>query len=240
MALETFDIVAATASALILAVGYLIGIYLVGVYKKTKKPIILLSSILFFTLPSPWLTDVLVILIVLFDGSVPAGFGLYVSAWSIPILVSTWLYITGSLYRDRPWFKYFTLSIGVIPGIVYYIYVYVIKAWKEKPIPDSHLTNVEYELIPFAIILIYGIAGISIVFTSYAIFAYKSQNKLFKFRSSMIAIGSLLFTIAGVTDSFLVYDQLFHFIVIRFLVLLSMISLFLGYNTPTRIREKFA
>ncbi|MHA2249405.1 MAG: hypothetical protein ACXAD7_03535 [Candidatus Kariarchaeaceae archaeon] len=234
------DTVVALSSLFIIIIGYSMGVISLKLWKEKQSNLLLLSSILFFTLPSPWMPDVFVFFADLGGGSISDRTAAYLSAWSIPILVSTWLYITSSLLKDRPWAKYVALAAGVIPGIIFYVKSYIFSDWKVDPIDeDSIILTVEYSPGSNLIIIIYGLAGLFFIFPMYLYFSFKSRNRLFKFRSAMISTGVLLYALSAMFDAIIVFEGITGIILARFFILLSMISLFLGYNTPSRLREKF-
>ncbi|MHA2089982.1 MAG: hypothetical protein ACW98K_03910 [Candidatus Kariarchaeaceae archaeon] len=239
MSVSFSDTVVALSSLTIIVIGFLMAVVSIKIYREKRSTLVLLSSILFFTLPSPWMPDVFVYFAELMGGSISNTTAAYLSAWSIPIFVTTWLYITGSLLRDQPWAKYVALVVGAIPGLIFYIKSYIYHDWTVTTIEDSKLLAVEYSDGSNLIIIFYGLAGLVFIFPMNVYFAIKSRDQLFKFRTSMISAGVLLYALSAVFDAIFEFENTSGIILVRFFILLSMICLFTGYITPNRIRERF-
>jgi hypothetical protein len=240
MALSNIDTITGISSLVMLILGYGLGIKTITIWMKKKANIILLTALLFFALPTPWLEFTLRFIFALFDGEIGDTFGMFIFAWSIPVLVTSWVYITSSLYKNQEWFKYVALAITVIPGIIFIISIYFLQNWEVTEIAGSIAKNYEYVPLEEFIIYYFGALGIGIVFPSYIYFSNKSEDKLFKFKSRMIAFSVLLFTIAGISDATIAFDSAFNIVILRVVLMISLILLYLGYNTPTRIKDRYS
>ncbi len=230
------------SSLVMLLLGYGLGIKTLTIWMQKKANIILLTALLFFALPTPWLEFTLRFIFELFGGEIGDTFGMFVFAWSIPTLVTSWVYITSSLYKNQEWFKYVALGITVIPGIIFIVSIYFLQDWTvtDVAIDDSIAMNYEYTTLEQIIIYYFGALGIGIVFPSYVYFSNKSEDKLFKFKSRMIAFSVLLFTIAGIGDATITFTDAFYIVVLRVLLMISLILLYLGYNTPIKIKNRYS
>ncbi|MCY3415003.1 MAG: hypothetical protein INQ03_25355 [Candidatus Heimdallarchaeota archaeon] len=240
MAVLLLDSVAGLFSTACLVVGYTLGFYTLNLYRQKKTGMLFLSSILFFTLPSPWIPDALMFWNLLLGGDgIKHTTGIYSSAWSIPILSTTWLYITAALYKRLPNLKKVFLGVGSTLALVFYYYIYILKEYVITDIPDSKILNIDYTTIPNAIVTIYGLGGIFFILPSYLYFSSKTEDALFKFRFRMIATSVTLFAISGVYDLISKYDNILDFILVRVFILISLICLYLGYVPPNMIRERY-
>lgn len=242
MALSYIDTITGISSLVMLILGYGLGIKTITIWMKKKANIILLTALLFFALPTPWLEFTLRFIFELFGGAIGDKFGMFIFAWSIPTLVTSWVYITSSLYKNQEWFKYVALAITVIPGLIFVISIYFIQDWSVTFVDEatSIAKNYQYTTLEQIIIYYFGALGIGIVFPSYIYFSNKSDDKLFKFKSRMIAFSVLLFTIAGIADATIVFTSAFNIVILRIVLMISLIFLYLGYNTPTKIKDRYS
>ena len=239
MALSNIDTITGISSLVMLILGYGLGIKTITIWMQKKANIILLTALLFFALPTPWLEFTLRFIFELFGGAIGDTFGMFVFAWSIPTLVTSWVYITSSLYKNQEWFKYVALGITIIPGIIFIISIYILQDWTVTDVAGSIAKNYEYTTLEQIIIYYFGALGIGIVFPSYIYFSNKSEDKLFKFKSRMIAFSVLLFTIAGIADATIVFTSAFNIVILRVALMISLILLYLGYNTPIKIKDRY-
>ena len=239
MVLTNLDLITGISSSVMLLLGYVLGIKTLTKWKEKRENIILFSAILFFSLPSPWLEYTLRFIFALFNAEIGDTFGIFIYAWSIPVLTTTWAYITSSLYKNQEWFKYVALAVTAIPGLIFIISIYFFQTWTVSDVANSIAKNYEYDTLQGIIIIYYGALGIGFIFPSYMYFSFKSQNKLFIFKARMIAYSVLLFAIAGVSDATIKFDNAFNIVILRVLLMLSLTFLYLGYNTPNRVKIRY-
>jgi hypothetical protein len=238
MALTSLDYVTAISTSIMMLVGLLMSIIAFKIWLEKKNIKFLLTAILFFALPFPWLNQVLIIVSTMFDIVPNTIVGVYLTVWSIPTLVITWLYITTSLY-SKQWVRYISLFVGVVLGVYVIIRVYIQDAWGINNVPNTVLYNIEYSPDVELVIAIFGLMGLLIVTPTYYYFSSVSEDPLFKFRSRMIAIAAFIFSIAGVADAILILDTIVTLLLLRVMLLISLILLYLGYITPNMIRKRY-
>lgn len=239
MVLTNLDLITGISSTVMLALGYILGAKTLTIWKKKKDYIILLSAILFFSLPSPWLEYTLRFIFALFNGEIGDTFGIFIFAWSVPVLTTTWVYITSSLYKNQEWFKYVGLVVTIIPGLIFIVSVYFLQTWTVTDVSDSIAKNYVYDGLQQGIIFYFGALGIGFIFPSYLYFSFKSENKLFIFKTRMIAYSVLLFAIAGMADAMIEFDSAFNIVILRVLLMFSLTFLYLGYNTPSMVKSRY-
>lgn len=235
------DSVTAISSLIINAIGITMAVISLKIWREKKSTPILLSSILFFTIPAPWLVDFIVYVTHLVSGDTPSNSVLVIfSAWSIPILSTFWVYITSELYsKEYPRLKWIMLGILGVLDIIFYTVVFILDQWIVSDITDSILIKIDYGDIGNIMVVLYGLFGLLFIFPSYTYFSMKSENQLFKVRSALIASGTLLFTISGVLDAVLVFGSITLIVVLRFLIVAALTSLYLGFITPNFLRERY-
>ncbi|MDH5401554.1 MAG: hypothetical protein OEZ01_09080 [Candidatus Heimdallarchaeota archaeon] len=235
------DLLSSGMSLFIVITGISLGIYTYKVYRKNQQSSYLLSSILFITLPLPYSVDIFYILDDLFSLDLSHTTLGMISGWSVPILATTWIFITAILYKEKyPTQIKILTGVNVVLGLLFWYQLFVVTDFQLEPIPNSVLFSLIYGLIPTLIIAIYAIIALSFIFPSYMYFSIKSTDPLFKIRSKLIAFGALLFPIGGLFDAIVVDVSLFTNILIRIIILSSLLCLYLGYNTPDRIRNKYS
>lgn len=223
-----------------LSIAYFMGIKIVRIWQKKQDYLILVTALLFFALPTPWLSSGLQFLfVIIFDKTLSGKFLLLLIAWSIPTLTTSWVYITSSLYKNKSWSQWAGLLVPGIPGLLFIIWVYFLGSWEIKEIPNAIQVNFVYVGLPNYIIYYFGILGILFVFPSYAYISIKSDNNLVKAKTGFIALSSLLYAIAGVWDGAVTFQNITVVIILRVILTISLIFLYLGYNTPERIKQKF-
>ena len=237
MVLTTLDYVTAISTSIMIIVGWLMSIIAFKLWREKKDPQILLSGVLFFALPVPWLNQVIIIVSAMFQLEPNPEIAVYLTGWSIPTLVVSWVFITTSLYSKK-WIKYLSLFVNVVLGIYVIIRVYFQDGWGINEV-GSVLYNIEYTDDVDIVISIFGIMGLFIVTPTYFYFSYVSHNPLFKYRSKMIAIAALLFSLAGALDAILELDTIIELVLLRVILLISLVLLYLGYITPKWIRKKY-
>ncbi|MCY3410047.1 MAG: hypothetical protein INQ03_00290 [Candidatus Heimdallarchaeota archaeon] len=235
--LSAIDLVAGFSSMLMLIVGVSMAIKTILIWREKRDNLILLTSLLFFSLPSPWLGTTVRLLGYMFDLNINYDIVVYLFAWSVPTLVISWCYITAALL-PQPWAKKVVLGISLVPGIIFFITVYLLGHWSYGLIDNSIYFGWLYGTIPNIMIYIYGALGILFVLPVYVYFSIKSTKPLFKFKTRMIAIAVTLFTIAGVWDSG-VTQVIGLIVLLRVFLLLSLVSLYLGYITPDWIKSRY-
>ncbi|NHZ86789.1 MAG: hypothetical protein GWP19_13095, partial [Planctomycetia bacterium] len=101
MELSNIDTITGISSLIMLVLGYGLGIKTIMIWMERKVNIILLTALLFFALPTPWLEFTLRFIFALFGSRIGDTFGMFIFAWSIPTLVTSWVYITSSLYKNQ-------------------------------------------------------------------------------------------------------------------------------------------
>lgn len=242
MAVEptVLDSITAFSSLFINVIGYSMGVISLRIWTKSKQQLVLLSSILFFTLPSPWLVDFLIYIVhIITGGTINYTFAIIIAAWSVPILSTSWAFITATFFRDRPYLKWVLLGVMSVLDLIFYILVWGFHKYNIEDVPGSVILNVNYGTFPNIIIVIYGLIGLVFVFPTFTYLALKSTDQLFKLRSYIIATGTLLFTIGAVADAILVFHDVVGIIFLRLMVLGALICLYLGFNTPKSIRNKY-
>lgn len=239
MDLSNFDTITGIATVIMLLLGYIMGIKTLFIYRGNQNQIVLITSFLFFSLPSPWLEFGVRFLFVVFGKTISNTVGVFLFAWSIPILVIFWCYITSSLFTSQPWIKQVSIVITSIPGIIFLISIYIFRDYSIDKIPNSIGVNYVYAPYQNCIILFYGLLGILFVFPTYSYFSFKSDNKLLKFKTGMIALSVLIFSIAGVMDGLISFKSIAGVLIFRIMLMFSLILLYLGYNTPNFIKVKY-
>ncbi len=239
MAITSFDLVNGISTWIMLSIGYGMGIRTLKLWRDKKDHLILITAILFFSLPTPWLSAGVRFLLYLFDVHPTDAVLLIFFVWSVPILIICWAYITSSLYKNISWLKYFFLVITVIPGIIFLISIFVYGTWSTVAIEGAIQKNYVYEGITGYLLYYYGFLGIFFVMPSYTYFSIKSTNPLYKLKFRFIAISASLFTIAGMVDGIITFNSIFYVVLLRIMLTTSLIFLFLGYNTPEWIKEKY-
>ena len=233
------DVIIAIATALMFLVGYGMGIKSFMVWREKKSPLILLTALLFISLPTPWLAYPLRVISIAFGSPIDDKIALYLFAWSVPALAIVWLYITSSLFVNQKYFRYIALVITVIPGLIFIVGIYFLDMWSVTLVPDSSSINYIYDPLLDGIIMFNGVLGLLLIFPSYTYFSINSKSKLFRFKSRSIAVASLLFVLAGVTDAVITFDNIVVVLLLRIVLTASLVFLYLGYNTPERIRLRY-
>ena len=237
MVLTTLDYVAAISTSIMILVGWVMAIIAFRLWREKKETQILLSSILFFTLPFPWLNQVIIVVSSILQGELNEEVAVYLTGWSIPALVIAWVFITTSLY-SREWIKYAMLFVNVVLGIYVIVRVYFQNGWDTNRVGDT-LYTIEYANDVDIVIAVFGLMGLLIVAPTYLYFSVKSQDPLFKFRSRMIGLAAVFFSIAGATDGISVVDTIGLLLLLRMMLLTSLVLLYMGYITPDRIRARY-
>jgi uncharacterized membrane protein len=69
--------------------------------------------------------------------------------------------------------------------------------------------------------------------------SHRSEERLIKFKSLMIGIGSILFAIIAMLDGTIPLGNITVVIIIRILLTIALVILYIGYNTPGFIAKKF-
>lgn len=239
MEISNVDFIIGSATVLMLAIGYIMGVRTLFIYKAKRKKLILLTSFLFFALPSPWLDFGLRFLLALSSNTIDHTISVFLFAWAIPVLVIIWGYITSSLYQNHPWVKNAFLVLSAIPGLVFIISIYIFRDFTVEEIPGSVGVSHIFSAYQNMIILFFGALGIVFVLPTYLYFSIKSNNKLFKFKTRMIALSVFLFSTVGVLDGIVTFGMLAEMLFLRFFLVLSLVFLYLGYNTPKFIEARY-
>lgn len=219
-------------------VGFTMAYIALRKYLENRKMELLVTSILFFTLPLPWVSQVYVVLVDMMGNTATPKIGVYLATWSIAIFALSWIYITLSLY-NRPAIKWVGSAFTAALGIYLMVQVYILSRYEVDYPADSVIYNVVYELDTLIVIGLLGVLGLLVVSPTYLYFSVKSQQALFKFRSLMIGIAALIYTVAAVLDALITFDTILGIASLRFLLLVSLILLYIGYLTPRRIRERY-
>ena len=208
-------------------------------YKETKKPMLLYSGILFFLLPFPWLAQSSLFIMALLDVK-QMNYTLYlvIAIGAFPLFSTLWMFITASLYTDRPKLKFYISTIYGLLGIGMYIDVFVIGGQYQEE-NNSIFINTVFNTYTRLLLVFCIISVIVFVGGSYIYFSIKSTSALFKIRSTLIGVGSICFAFAGMIDGVVEHVTIPIMIFGRSLITISFILLYLGYKTPNFIRQKY-
>lgn len=240
MDISALDLFTSIASGLLTVVGFTLGIIAFRKWQQSKNNLLLITSVLFISIPITWLIDTIIVTVALFGGEMSPKAIIYFAAFGIPIFTAIWFYLTGSLYVNRPWVKQLMLAVGIISALVFYTSVYILGQGNVTPISDdSVLRNIDYEGPGMIMIYFYGALGLLFVVPTYLYFSMKTTNPLMAFRFRMIGLGVLSFDLSAVADAVLRFEELWFFLLTRLLILVSLILLSVGYNTPERYRKKY-
>ena len=85
-------------------VGLTMAIMAFRVWMKKREFKTILTAILFLALPFPWMTQMYIVVSTALDMTIVQDFSAYLSAWSIPVLVTSWVYLTLAL-TNKPVFR---------------------------------------------------------------------------------------------------------------------------------------
>lgn len=220
-----------------LLIGYTLSIMTLKTYFEKKKPLLLLSSILFFTIPSPWLAQVYVFIVAATGNTYDPVVYIYLVAWPIPIIGLVWTYLTASLYQKYPGLKKLLLPIYAVLALIHYWFMYVLKdATMEST--GTVYPSVQFPLISELIIYFEVASLLLFIIPSYLYFSRKSEDKLFKIRTLLIAIGAFLFTLVAVVDGVMENTGPI-LITTKIFMTIALSLIFLGYTPPQSLRDRY-
>ena len=238
---STFDLIAGILTLLPLVIGYTMGVITLRIYlQKSRSTLVLLTAILFFALPSPWLgvstvfVEQLLGLKVLNDTTY-----VFLYAWSIPIIATIWLYTSASLLKFSDKIKWVVLVITLVVDALFLYSIYVQKDFEVNKVPDSIFYDSTFTGNASLISTLMVVSIIVIVVPLYFWIAYRTDDKLFTFKARFIGLGALLFSIAAGLDANLELSTVGIIAFVRFFLVISLICLYLGYNTPNSIRQRY-
>ena len=70
--------------------------------------------------------------------------------------------------------------------------------------------------------------------------SYQTNKPLIRLRTLLIGLGCIFYCVVGIIDGSLELNSLLPLLFVRLLLLASLIILYLGYNTPQRIRLRYS
>lgn len=223
-----------------LVIGYLMGIITYKKYLEKRNPLLLLSSILFFAIPSPWLGVSTTFLFQVFNlGTLADTTYVFIYAWSVPIIFTIWIYVTGSLIQERPKLKYYLLIFALILDLIFFWSIYFDKQFVVNSIDGSIFYDSTFTEWANILASVFGAAVLLFVAPTYFWISNQTENELFKFKSRMITAGAVLFPIAAVLDGNLELNQIGQVILVRAMLMFALIFLYFGYNTPRFIQDRY-
>ncbi|MBD3191911.1 MAG: hypothetical protein GF308_14785 [Candidatus Heimdallarchaeota archaeon] len=237
--LSGMEITAGVVTIIPMIIGYSMSIITLIRYFQKKKILLLLSSIIFFSLVSIWIGITIVFLAAAF-GLLPPSNTTYVFSysWAPVVLGITWNYVTASLFKKRSWLKYVILGFFVILGALYLYFIYIAKDFTVTTFPDSIYKDSSMGTASSIIIYIFVVSILLFIAPVYLWVGSKTNKKLIKFKSFIIAAGAFLFGIVIIVDATIPLEQIIIVIIIRLVLLVSLVCLFLGYITPRMIVDK--
>ncbi|MCY3414384.1 MAG: hypothetical protein INQ03_22245 [Candidatus Heimdallarchaeota archaeon] len=223
-----------------IVIGYTMGIISLGKYLSSKKGMMLLSSILFFALPSPWIGTTIVFLGYLFDVAVSDTIYVFSYAWSVAVFSTVWSYITASFDQSKPRRKFYVLGILGTLSLFYFYLIYIAKEFEVHELEGTIFKDSTFTGITTYITYIFALFILFYVAVTYLIISRNTQDPIIRFKTRIISLGAVLFVFGAIADGIFGVTNAGSLIVIRFLIVLSLISLYLGYLTPNVVKEKIA
>ncbi|MDH5646055.1 MAG: hypothetical protein OEZ01_08610, partial [Candidatus Heimdallarchaeota archaeon] len=238
MALSNLDFIAGVLTITPVIIGYLMGIITLRIYLVKRTNLVLLSSLLFFALTSPWLGVSYAFL------SVSLGIGtpnhttyVFIYAWSVPIVGTLWNYITASLNTKQPKLKYVFLGVFLILDVVYLYAIYALRQFDVHNVENSIFLDSNFEGVSVIVLYLTVLSVLFFIAPTYFWISKNTKEPLLKFKSRMISLGAVLYALVAIIDGLIPLTNLGALIVIRLLLLCALVCLYLGYNTPMKIKD---
>jgi len=234
------ELIAGILTLLPLVIGYTMAIISFRIYRKGGSNLVLLTSILFFALPSPWLGVSTVFIEQLLGLNVlnPTAY-VFLYAWSVPIIALVWNYTSASLIKYKDYIKYIVLAIIGILDLIFLWAIYIDKQFEVNEVQGSIFLDSTFTGTASLVSTLVVASVILFVAPLYFWIAYKTEDPLFKFKARFIGLGALLFSFSAGLDASIELGSIGLVIVVRLALVTSLILLYLGYNTPDRIKSRY-
>lgn len=237
--MNTVEIIAGIITLIPMLIGYIMTILSIIKYFQKKNQLLLLSAIIFFSLVSSWIGVTIVFLAAVFNLPPPNDqLYLFSYSWAVPLLATTWNFVTASLFKKKQYLKYIVLGIMGILDVLFIVFIYVLGEYTVETLEG--LIYKDSTFLPPASYILYAFVASVLLFICPVYFwvSYRSEQRVIKFKSIMIGIGSALFAIVAVLDGAIPLGNITVVIIIRFVLTIALVLLFLGYNTPIFIVNK--
>lgn len=235
--MESVEIVTGIITLIPIVIGYTMGGIALGKFIQKKNWFLILSAIIFFSLVSSWIGVSLVFFGAIFGWVPPDYVYIFSYAWAVPVLATAWNFVTATLFKKQNYLKYIILGVLVALDIAFLIGVYALRQFNVNDLSGIYKDS---QFLPYSSIILY-IYVVSVVFFIAPVYIWvgvKTDQRLIKFKSIFIATGSLLFGIVAILDGVIPLSNLALVIVIRLVLCLSLVFLFLGFTTPTKLAER--
>jgi hypothetical protein len=108
-----------------------------------------------------------------------------------------------------------------------------------EDIDGIFIRSVEYGTIPLIIVGVYALSALFFICPVYFRFSMTATSPIFKFRFRMIGFSAFLFLISGAFDALNNDTDLSILAASRFILLISIVCLYLGYTPPRFIRDRY-
>ncbi|HUU79329.1 MAG TPA: hypothetical protein VMX55_13370 [candidate division Zixibacteria bacterium] len=236
--MDSIELVIGIITLIPMAIGYVIAGLLIGRYFLRKKVIVLITAFMFISLVSIWIGVCIIFFIAIFNLPTPSDMTYIFSfAWAIPILATTWNFITAALFEKQKFLKFIILGLFFVVDVIFLLLIY----WKQDFIiePNSMIYRDTSFGIYTSIILYFYVASILLfIMPTYFWKGINSKLRSTKFKNILVACGSLLFSIIAILDGIITIDNLPIAIVNRTILILALIILSMGYFTPLKLDIK--
>ena len=235
--MESVELVTGIITLIPMVIGYtMAGISFVKFIQK-KSWALLLSAIIFLSLVSSWIGSSLVFFGAIFGYIPPDYVYIFSYAWAVPVIATTWNYLTATLFKKQNYLKYIILGVFVALDIAFLIGIYALRQFNVDDLSGIYKDS---QFLPYSSILlyIYVVSVILFIAPVYIWVGVKTDQRLIKFKSIFIATGSFLFAIVAILDGVIPLSNLILVIVIRLILCVSLVLIFIGFTTPTKLAKR--
>jgi hypothetical protein len=238
---SSIDLIAGLFTLSPLVIGYSMAIITLKRYLETRNSLLLVTTILFIGIPSPWLGVSTVFLLQLFGQEVISNtVYVFIYAWSIPVIGISWNYSAATLLKFEEKIKWSIMSIISILCLIFLYSIYIINEFTVNPVPNSIFYDSTFTGLARIATLIIIATVLLLVAPVFLWASIKTKDPLVKFKSRCIGFGAIIFVLAAGVDGNVEIGDITVVITIRLMIVIALILLYLGYNTPQRIRNKFS
>lgn len=247
MTVHALDAAAGISTFVMLFVGISMGILALRKWNKLRQDddadkararMVLLAAVVFITLGIPWLpTLVIFVMSLLGAGVISPRIQVSLGGWSPPVFGTAWLYITAVLY-EKKWLERLVLVVSVCVGAMWYAAVFVVDSWNTSTIENSNMREVTYGWLGMIPLAIYCACALLFVAPTNFWLSSKSERSVTKFRTSMIGTGAIVYIVGVMLDIVITEPNIYVIVASRFVLTVALVFLFMGYYTPTWIRNR--
>ncbi len=236
---STNELIAGVATLLTIGIGYTMAarVWAASISKRSSK--MSLAGILFFTLVGPWISFSISFLLACMDMDPlsPRAYA-FAYSWAVPVMATVWLILTLDHLGDNPWVKRALLAWMGVLDVIFFVAIYILEQYEVEDVEDSIFMNSYYTEIASWAVLFIALSVVLVVATVYFWAGQRTTRPLTRFRCRFIAAGAILYTVGAYTDGVVNLENLYQFIIVRFLILAALCCLFFGYTTPEWAKQR--